>query len=428
MANIADFILLKDHNVFVVVVGTVLLGICCACIGTFTFLRKRSLISDAVAHSVLPGICMSFILLQEKNPWFILIGAFISGWLSILTLNYLVNNTKLKSDTATGLVLSFFFGLGILLLSYIQNSGNASQAGLKEYLVGKGASMTSSDLNLFVIVTIISISIILIFFKAFKLISFNRDYARSIGLNVTFYEVILSSLTVLAITVGVQAVGVVLMAALLTTPATTARLWTNNLSKLMVFAVLICASAAYIGSYISYSNNAMPTGPWIVIILSFLTLLSIIFSPSRGILAKLKRSKNNKQKILTENILKAFYYLGEEKEDYKQARTQEDIQNNRSFIPKNLSNGLTILAKRTHLVRVNNNWTITDKGLEEAKRVVRLHRLWEMYLNKKLNIPADHVHPDAEAIEHIITPEIEKLLLKELNNPLVDPHNKIIPS
>lgn len=425
--DIFNFLSFTDPNVRFVAFGTMLLGAAAAIVGTFAFLRKQALVGDAVAHSILPGVCLAFIISGTKNPIYLLIGATISGWISLIAVDYISRNSKLKSDTAIGLVLSVFFGLGILLLTTIQHSGNASQAGLDKFLFGKAASLTSDDVKIFGSVAVLLIIIVFLFYKEFKLISFNPDFAKAIGLPVKTLEFILSTLTVLAIAVGIQAVGVVLMAALLITPATAARFWTHQLWKMILIATFLGALSALMGTFVSYSYPSMPTGPWIVVCLSMMALVSIFFAPRNGLVPQLYKQKDNRLKIRNENILKLFFHLGESEQDFFSGYSQQELLDSRNFRTQELEQGLAQLKKTNQVRKLDNKWHLTSTGLIASKRVIKLHRLWEMYLNQKLKLAPDHVHNDAEAIEHIITPEIEKLLEKELNYPQKDPHQSTIP-
>ena len=427
MNNTFQFLSFSDPNVLFVVLGTMILGASAAIVGCFSFLRKRALVGDAIAHSILPGVCLAFMVSGSKNPLYLIIGAFITGWLSLLLIDAITRTTKLKSDTAIGIILSVFFGVGILLLTSIQHSGNASQAGLDKFLFGKAASLTKDDVYIFGTIALILIAVVILFYKEFKLISFNPDYAKVIGLPVRFLEFMLATITVLAVAVGIQAVGVVLMAALLITPASGARFWTDKLSVMILIATAFGAVSGFLGSYISYIAPAMPTGPWIVMCLSVLTIGSIWFAPRTGMLAKFRVQKENQRKILIENVLKLFYHLGEKDGTFKKQRSTSVLLASRDLRIKELNRGLHLLKKEHWLRKKGDTWLITQSGLNEAKRIIKLHRLWEMYLNQRLKLEPDHVHNDAEAIEHIITPELEKQLEKELNYPTKDPHESIIP-
>lgn len=427
MKETFEFFSFSDPNVRFVVLGTMILGATAAIVGSFAFLRKRALVGDAIAHAILPGVCLSFMIAGDKNPIALIVGAVISGWLSLMVIDGISRTTKLKSDAAIGIVLSVFFGFGILLLTYIQNSGNAAQSGLDKFLFGKAASLTQNDILIFSGIGLVLILLVLAFYKEFKLISFNPDYAKVIGLPVKFLEFLLASITVLAVAVGIQAVGVVLMAALLITPASGARFWTNKLSYMILIATAFGAVSGLMGSYVSYIAPAMPTGPWVVMCLSILTISSIWFAPKRGMFARFQQHRQNKKKILQENILKLFYHLGEENQQFESGRSFATLKASRELSENELNRGLKLLKKQNYLRKMADLWYITQSGLEASKRVIKLHRLWEMYLNQRLKLEPDHVHNDAEAIEHIITPEIERQLEKELDFPLKDPHQSTIP-
>jgi manganese/zinc/iron transport system permease protein len=404
-----------------------ILGATAAMVGSFSFLRKRALVGDAIAHSILPGVCLSFLISGEKDPLWLIIGAIISGWISLLMIDGISRTTKLKSDAAIGIVLSVFFGFGILLLTMIQQSGNAAQAGLDKFLFGKAASLTKDDIMIFSGIGLFLIIIVLLLYKEFKLISFNPDYAKVIGLPVKFLEFLLATITILAVAVGIQAVGVVLMAALLITPASGARFWTDRLGKMILIACAFGAISGFLGSYVSYIAPAMPTGPWVVMALSVLTIGSIWFAPKRGVFSKWRIYWQNRDKILTENILKLFYHLGEEKGNFEAARSFQELLVSDRFKSYDLNKGLQKLKKRNLIRKKGSDWYITNIGLKKASRIIRLHRLWELYLNQRLKLEPDHVHNDAEAIEHIITPEIEAQLASELDSPTEDPHASKIP-
>ncbi len=428
MNSLIDFFSFSDPNVTFVVLGSVLLGASAAIVGCFTFLRKRALVGDAVAHAILPGVCVAFMLSGQKNPLILLLGAVGSGWISLLAMDYIVNRTKLKADTAIGLVLTVFFGLGILLLTAIQHSGSASQAGLDKFLFGKAASMTQQDVMVFGTTALILLLVVLIFFKEFKLVAFDPDYARSAGLPVRSLEFLLSTITVLAVSVGIQAVGVVLMAALLITPASAARFWTDDIRMMVFLSAVFGVLSGIFGSYISYIAPAMPTGPWIVVLLSIVAFGSVFFAPRQGVLARWHLQRGNTRKMLVENILKTFYALGEKESSFLRPRSTDALLQQRAFRPNALKRGLQRLRRRNLVEKTSDGrWRLTEAGFEESSQIVRRHRLWELYLNKRLSLAADHVHNDAEAIEHILTPEVEAQLERDLGYPILDPHESKIP-
>lgn len=414
-----------NANLIWVLVGCALIGGGASLVGTFAYLRKQSLVGDAVAHSLLPGVALSFLIFEEKSLWVLFPGALIAGWISLLTIDIIRNKSKIKSDTAIAIVLSVFFALGIVLLTHIQQGEYGNQSGLDSFLFGKAAAMLPRDIYLFVLVDILLILTIIVFYPYLKLYSFDRDYAITAGLPARWLEFILSTLTVLAVASGIQAVGVVLMAALIITPAAAARFYTKRLSHMLFLALAFGMVSALGGVLISYSAPSMPTGPWIVVILSLMAIFTFLMAPKKGIVHRNRMRKRHVAKMNNENILKLFYKLQQEKN--LEFITLPVLSSARQFESQHLKNALKKLEEKKLIAHNELGMTLTEKGLEEAMRVVRLHRLWELYLNERMNLPHDHVHHAADAIEHIITPEIEQALLKDLGYPTTDPHESIIP-
>ncbi len=427
MHDLIRFLFLEDPNVRTVVIGTILLNLSASVVGSFAFLQKKSLSGDAVAHSILPGICMAFIAFQTKSLWVLLPGAFITGWLSLYLVDLITHHSKLKQDTAIAVVLSVFFAVGIMLLTYIQHSGNGAQSGLDSFLFGKAAALLEKDLLTYGIISVLVVSITVFFFKEFMLISFDTAYAGSIGTPVRGLQMILTTLTVIAIVTGIQSVGVVLMSAMLITPAVAARYLTDNLKRLLLLAVLFNTLAAIVGAYISFLYPSMPTGPWIVLVISAFAFLSILFAPKKGLVYSMYRTFKHKSLILKENILKALYQLGEQDNRFKDTRALNRLLAKRRLPLWQVYPALYQLVLEGYLQHSKQGWALTPEGLERGKRIVRLHRLWEMYLSKNLLLASDHVHDDAETIEHILTPELEARLEKSLNFPDQDPHASKIP-
>ena len=427
MNTFLDFFSFSDPNVRYVVIGSLLLTGSSAIVGSFTFLKKKALVGDAVAHAVLPGVCLSFILTGEKNPIILIIGAFLTGWLSLVIMDAISRKSKIKEDTAIGLILSVFFGIGIFMLTIIQKSGNAAQTGLDQFLFGKAASLVGEDLVVFAIVAVILVSVVYLLFKEFTLTAFDNDFAISLGLPVKAIELTLTTLTVLAVVIGIQAVGVVLMAAMLITPAAAARFWTEKIKVMIWLAASFGAFSGLAGAYISYVAPSMPTGPWIVIVISSIAFFSFFLAPKKGIIYRVRNQGRIKRQINDENILKALYQLGEDEKNFYESRSTEEILQKRKFYKTVLITGLNRLKRQGFLEISNGAWKFTTAGKNKGQRVVKLHRLWELYLTEYLRIAPDHVHDDADTIEHILTPELEARLEKLLDYPKVDPHESEIP-
>jgi len=407
-----------------VILGVAVIGFIAGVIGVFSFLRKKTLVADAISHAVLPGVCVGFIFAGTKDPLVLMLAAVIVGWLSVWMIDTIVRTTKLTEDSAIAIVSIFFFAIGSVLLSYISKSQNAEQKGLKNFLFGNAATMTELDVNVFVVVALILLAIVILFFKQFKMFCFDEAFSKVIGIPVKSIEFLLSTLTVLTVAIGIQAVGVVLMSALLIAPAAAARYWTNKLYLMVVLSGMFGMFSGVFGVFISTLKDGMPTGPWIVTVLFFFTISTLLFAPKKGWFSIRKLNQMNKYKILEENTLKVLYqYLEVGK---KQVNSMALLEK-RPVDTTELEKVLARLSKKGFIVHHKNGFELTQIGESESMRIVRLHRLWELYLTKRMKFKDDHIHGSAETIEHLITPEIEVELLKELGYPTEDPHNKTIP-
>lgn len=425
--QILEFFSFENHAINVVIFGSILLGLTSAIIGVFSFLQKKSLLGDVVAHSLLPGVCIGFIVSGEKDTFTLLFFAILSGLFSVYFIDFIKSKSKIKNDSALAITLSIFFGFGLLLLSFIQNSENANQSGIDHFLFGKAASMMESDLIVYGIISIITLSLLFLFIRPFFVLSFDPNFGKVIGLPVNSFRLLLTTLTVIAVAIGIQTVGVVLMAAMLVTPAAGAKLWTNNLKQLMILAGGFGGFAGFFGAFISYVLPNMPTGPWIVVSLSMITLFSFLASPKKGLISNYIKRRKWQHQLVQENILKTIYHIGEKERNFKRQITVEEIIKRRHFDLNELHKHLKSLVSNKMILKSVNSYMLSSKGWERAKRLVKIHRLWEIYLTEKLNIAEDHVHEDADSIEHIITPDLEKELEHLLNYPKIDPHEKEIP-
>ncbi len=277
-----EFFQFNEPNVWAVAIGAVLIGFFSGFSGVFLVLDRKSLLGDAISHSLLPGICLAYLIHQSKSPYVLLIGASVSGLLSTYFVDLISQCSKLKRDAALAISLSFFFAIGIMLLSYIQHNFPANQAGLESYLFGKAAAIKESDLLMILPVGSASVLFLLLFLKEYRIILFSETHARTTGMNVDFFRFMLSFITVLVISIGIQIAGVVLMAALILAPVTIARFYTHRLSLILILSASIGAFSGLFGSAISYVENGMPTGPWIVLILFFLAIMSVAISKMRA--------------------------------------------------------------------------------------------------------------------------------------------------
>ncbi|MFT5773044.1 MAG: manganese/zinc/iron transport system permease protein [Algoriphagus sp.] len=424
MEDFLYFFTFQDPSIVFVVIGIILLGVGSAYVGTYSFLDKKALLGDAISHAVLPGICLGFMLAGEKNPLFIVSGAFISGALATFLSSWLNKNTRLSEDAIIASILSIFFGFGIVLLTVIQKSGNPEMAGLNQFIFGNAIAIQESDLYIYGGLAVFIILCLTIFQKEFSLLVFNPDYGRAIGFPMGMIRVIFNILMILSVVIGIQAIGVVLMAALLITPGAAARFWTDRLGVLVILAGIFSAVSGVLGTYISFVIPQMPTGPWVVVFLSVLALFSFLFAPKKGVLSRYISRRIYLKKTHRDHLLKLLY-KGIEAD--KSGLPIEEIYEAFPFQKKQSKQSIRNLAKDNFITQNQLFIELSISGKSEAKRIVRLHRLWELYLNEYMNIAPDHVHDTAEKLEHILTPEMEELLESRLNFPKLDPHQENIP-
>jgi manganese/zinc/iron transport system permease protein len=196
---------------------------------------------------------------------------------------------------------------------------------------------------------------------------------------------------------------------------------------MFLLASIFGALSGLAGAYISYIAPAMPTGPWIVIVISTIAFISFFLAPKRGVISRMMKQKANRKTINDENVLKALYQLGEESRNFFLQRSVDEIIRRRRFERTNLLAVLKRLRNQGYLEQTGSLWGLTEEGKDRGQRVVKMHRLWELYLTTHLHIAPDHVHDDADTIEHLLTPELEAELEAVLNYPKTDPHASEIP-
>jgi manganese/zinc/iron transport system permease protein len=287
--NIAE--LLSDYTARNVALGSSLLGVTSGVLGCFAVLRRQGLLGDVLAHAALPGICLAYLLTNSKSSLVLLLGAAIAGWLAALALLQIVQQARLSEDSALGIVLSTFFAAGITLLTFLTKRGDAQGAGLDRFLFGQAAALIEEDVFVIAVLAAIAIGATALFYKEFKLLTFDALFARSIGLPTQALSVLLTSLVVVAIVIGLQTVGVVLMAAMLIGPAVAARQWTDQLGVMVALAALFGAAAGLAGALISLSAENIPTGPVTILSLTLIVLFSLLLAPARGLVwRRLNRS------------------------------------------------------------------------------------------------------------------------------------------
>jgi manganese/zinc/iron transport system permease protein len=447
LAEFAHVLMLRDYNTRVVVLGVMMLGLAAGIIGTFMLLRKRSLMGDAISHATLPGIGIAFILMVKlgggdgKFLPGLLIGAMISGILGMLAILIIRRVTRLHEDCALGIVLSVFFGLGMVILSIIQNMKEGNAAGLESFIYGKTASMLASDALLTGGTALVVALVCGLLFKEMAMLCFDQNYAASQGFPVVALDVTMMTLVAGVTVIGLQAVGLILIIALLIIPAAAARFWTDHLRSMVLVSGLIGVLSGYFGATLSALVPKLPAGAVIVLIAALAFAFSMVFGRARGLLVRWLEHRNLSIRIARQNLLRAMYERLERDvvADPAQGRalgagsvTFAELLAARSWsrtqLARLLSRGAGLdLVRRDSAGR----YQFTEQGLSEARRFVRNHRLWELYLITHADIAPSRVDRDADQIEHVLgetmVDKLQALLDAQQSGATVPPSPHPIP-
>lgn len=418
---------LADYNTRVVVLGVLGLGLSCGFVGSFMLLRRRALMADTVSHATLPGLGLAFLVMVAAGgdgKWLpgLLLGASISGLAGMATVLLLRRWTRIKEDAALGLVLSVFFGLGVVLLGFIQKMSRGSAAGLESFIYGKTASMLASDALLIGATGVLAFGLCGLLFKEFTLLCFDQDFARSLGRPVLAWDLLLMSLVVLLTVIGLQAVGLILVIALLIIPPASARFWTHRLTTMAWLSALFGALAGAGGAWFSALTPRWPAGAIIVLANSAIFVLSFLFGPAKGVVGRQLTQWRLQKRIARQHLLRALF---EHQERSARPLTPwEWLLAERSWSATSLRRELAKAHSEGLVERLPEGFSLTPSGQREAARLVRNHRLWELYLITHADIAPSHVDRDADQVEHVLDPalvaELEALL--QYDEPLPSPH------
>ncbi len=435
-------LLLRDYNTRIVAIGTTTLGIAAGIVGVFMLLRKRSLLGDVVSHSTFPGIAIGFLVMEMIEPghgkWLpgLLLGALLAGLAGIVCVKLVLRYTRIKEDAALAIVLSVFFGAGISLFKAVQYIPSGSQAGLNHFILGKTASMVSADVWIIAEVSILIVIIIGLLFKEFSLLSFDDKFAASQGWPVFRLDLLLMLLVAGVTVIGLQSVGMLLVVAMLITPAAAARFWTDRIGRTTFVAAVLGGSSAFCGVLISAMYPRLAAGPVIVLTGALFFLVSMFFGVRRGVVVRLATHRQLKSSVGRQHILRALFEYLEPKCDPTAPMSLQlvdyivwaaDLQPMRSWTPQRLRHLLRTAEAADYVTAVRDGgYRMTKQGAELAHRVVRNHRLWELYLIEYADIAPSHVDRDADDIEHLLGPDVVEPLERLLSQRY--PHMTVPPS
>lgn len=423
-------------------IASVLMCFSASLIGCVVFLRRQSLIGESLSHAAYPGVVLGVALAGTLGLGFdnifsmyvsILGGGALFALLGLLMIFWMTRKLKIKDDSALCFTLSIFFGTGLLLASYIQFVFPTLYQQAQAFLFGQTATMTEAHAAVFFLQAVLVSALFLLMYKEIQLITFDYQFGKSLGFNTVLIESGLILLTVAAIVIGIRSVGVVLMSAMLVAPAAAARQFTHRFSTMLILAGIFGAVSGFFGNVLSYEGSlslsagsaarfSLPTGPMIVLVASAICLVSLLFAPEQGIVFQLLKAHRFRHNCLLENVLKSIKRYG------KGEVAVEEIALYQTISMLHLRIILFRLCFQGYLVkRKRGVFALTHEGERWASRIIRLHRLWEVYLADYLKVAAERVHKSAEEMEHIIDEELEKELTLLLKDPKQDPHHQPIP-
>lgn len=415
--QIVRVLTLRDYNTRVVVVGTMLLGMAAGVVGTYMLLRKRALIGDALSHATLPGIAVAFMVmvaLGGTGKWLpgLLLGAWLFGLLGVGLILLMKGMPRVREDAALGIVLSVFFGLGIALLGIIQNMPTGGQAGLESFIYGKAASMLAADAMLIGATAIVVLIVCVVLYKEFLILSFDGAFAGAQGWPTIRLDIVMMVLVTGVTVIGLQAVGLILIIAMLIIPAAAARFWTNHLRTMLIVSGAIGAASGLVGAGLSALVPRLPAGAIIVVISAVFFIASLFLGARRGTLVRMVSHVRLTRAVARQHLLRALYEWAETAgaldAPHTAAMPRSALLATRSWTPSQLAR-VTRRARRGGLVdgaSGRDGPHLTAAGLGAAARLVENHRLWEMYLITHADIAPSHVDRDADQIEHVLGPQM----------------------
>lgn len=357
--------LVDDYTLRTVALGAVALGAVGGALGTFAVLRRQALVGDAISHAALPGVVLAYVLLGTKASQWLMLGAAVTGFAATLAVGGIVRTTRVKTDAALGIVLSVFFGVGLVLLTWVQRRPDASQAGLDRFLFGQAATVLRDDVVTIAVVGSLALAAVAVLWKQLKLLAFDAEFGASLGMRMHAVEIALTALLVVAIVIGLQMVGAVLMSAMIVAPAAAARQWTNRLGPMTLVAAGVGAAAGAIGAVASSEVERLPTGPTIVLVATAIVIGSFLVAP-RGVLVRRLRARRARSRLAAHAVLADLAVLEDGHGGVAHGHPAATIGVMEEADATTALRGL----EQDGLVRCDSegNWSLTERGREEARR------------------------------------------------------------
>lgn len=397
---------------------SMLVGVALGVLGCFVVLRRMALIGDALSHAILPGVLIAFVLSKSVNVFVLLLGAIAAGLVAALMINLISSFSRTKDDSSIGIVFTAMFAIGVILISSLQRGTHFD---LKCFLWGDPLAVGPSDLILMAIVCPLVLGVIGLLYHPLKLASFDPAVAAAMGIPVTVLHYLLMGMLSTTVVAGLKTTGVILVVALLITPASAAYLLTNRLWLMIVLSAIFGAFSALAGITLSFVAN-WPSGATMVVFATFIFAVVMLVSPSQGLLTQAIRRWRMRRHVESEDVLKAVYHNAQREKGWCDLSTAVSATQMRASSVLSIAKQLV----REGLLTLNRDQLqLTEAGRRRAVEMVRAHRLWESYLSEWANVDVADVHDQAEELEHVH--ELADEVDATLGHPRLDPHGETIP-
>lgn len=360
--------LFSDYTARTILLGAASLGIVSGVVGSYAVLRKQSLVGDVMSHAALPGIVLAFLIMGVKEQLPIFIGAALSAVLAVFLINLVTSNSRIKTDSAMGMALSVFFGLGLVLLTYAQKMPDANQAGLDKFLFGQAEALVEKDVLVIGLTGLFALLVVGLFWKEFKLLCFDPDFGGTMGFSMKSLDLLVTAVIVSAIVIGLQTVGVVLMSSMLIAPAVAARQWTGSMGSMVILSASVAAVSGVTGVALSAGLENVPTGPAVIVCVSVIAFFSVLFSPNGFFTLRFKDARSRRE-IKKDYVLKALHDLALEHNDPGYAHSEKllALGSEKGF---NVRKSLLQLQAAGYVERAGEeNWRLTPSGIREIRRL-----------------------------------------------------------
>lgn len=397
-----------------------LVGLMCGILGCFIVLRNMSLIGDALSHAVLPGIFFAFLLVGYSTIGFF-IGSTIAGLVTAVAISWIQQNVETKNDAAIGIIFTAMFSIGIMGISWL-NQSEGVHLDLKDFLFGNVLGISNEDIYLTLGIAVYTILSVSLFYRYLFITTFQPTIAQTMGISAKAIHYFLMLLLSFAIVASLRTVGVILVVAMLITPAATALLLSDKLKNVLAISGLIGVLSAISGLFFSIILDTTP-GPAMTICATIFYFSAVLFSPSHGLIFRMNQNRIEKKRIIREDILRQVI-----KKSPEQGMGVLELSERLNLKSSTIEKFVSLMAKSKMLAFENGKIILTAAGVSKAEQLVRAHRLWETYQVRKMGLGTDQIHNEADQIEHYLSEELLDEIDQELGFPTKDPHDSPIPS